>query len=94
MRRTRTALHAARTAGYALVAAAGGTLSLLRYAAETGLTVLIAYVKDDGTPSIRDIAPKKVWRSRAGDWCVRAYDALRDAARTFRVDRITNLETA
>lgn len=94
MRTTRRTIRAALTTGRTLAAAARGPLSLLRHAIEAHLVMRIAYVKEDGTPSVRTITPDKVWRSKAGDWCVRAHDALRDAGRTFRVDRITTLETA
>lgn len=94
MRHTCRTIHAALTTSHALAAAARGTLSLLRYATDAGLTLLIAYTKEDGTPSVRTIAPEKVWLSKAGDWCLRALCALRGEHRTFRVSRITALETA
>jgi len=94
MRHTRHAIRAAHATGHALVAAACGLVGLLRYAAEAGLTVLISYMKEDGTESTRDVAPQKVWRSKAGDWCLRAACLLRGEHRTFRVGRITALETA
>jgi len=94
MRHTRRTLRAAHAAGHALAAAACGLLGLLRYATKAGLTVLISYVKDDGTPSTRTITPERVWRSKAGHLCVRALCALRGEHRTFRVARITALETA
>ncbi|MFJ6608131.1 WYL domain-containing protein [Streptomyces lydicus] len=94
MRHTRRTIRAALTNTRALAAAACGRLDLLRYATETGRTVRITYVKEDGTASIRDIRPEQVRRSKAGDLYVRAHDFLRDAARSFRLDRITALETA
>ncbi|MGY5127389.1 WYL domain-containing protein [Streptomyces nigrescens] len=94
MRHTRSATRAALTTSHALAAAACGLLGLLRYAAKAGLTVLIGYTKEDGTESVRPIAPEKVWRSQAGYWCLRAACLLRGEHRTFRVGRITNLETA
>ncbi|MER6844878.1 WYL domain-containing protein [Streptomyces platensis] len=94
MRHTRHAIQAALTTTRALAAAACGLPELLRYAAETGLTVLIGYTKDDGAASVRTIAPQKVWRSKAGHWCLRAACLLRGEDRTFRVARITSLETA
>ncbi|WP_330479886.1 WYL domain-containing protein (plasmid) [Streptomyces platensis] len=93
-RHTRRAIRAALTAGQALAAAACGLLGLLRYAAKTGLTLLISYVKEDGTESNRPITPEKVWLSKAGDWCLRAACLLRGEHRTFRIGRITTLETA
>lgn len=94
MRHTRRATRAALNTGHVLAAAACGLLGLLRYAAKAGLTVLIGYVKEGGTQSVRPITPEKVWLSKAGYWVVRAACALRGEHRTFRVGRITNLETA
>ncbi|MEU8682959.1 WYL domain-containing protein [Streptomyces sp. NPDC048611] len=94
MRPTRRTIHAALTAGNAITAAACGLLSLLRYATEAGHTLRIAYTKDDGTTSDRPITPERVWLSQAGHWCVRAACLLRGEHRTFRVARITALETA
>ncbi|MFE1767294.1 WYL domain-containing protein [Streptomyces angustmyceticus] len=94
MRHTRRAIHAALTTSRTLAAAATGTLGLVRHAAENGLALLISYVKEDGTPSVRPITPEKVWRSKAGDWCLRAACALRGEHRTFRIGRITVLEIA
>ncbi|MFF9787228.1 WYL domain-containing protein [Streptomyces nigrescens] len=94
MRHTRRAIRAALTAGRALAAAACGIVELLRYAAETGRNVLMGYVKEDGTQSVRTVAPQKVWRSKAGHWCLRAACLLRGEDRTFRLDRVTALETA
>lgn len=96
--RSRRTITAALTAGHTLAAAARGTLSLLRHqlthAANTGRSVRIGYVKEDGTASTRTIAPELVRRSKAGDLYVRAHDHLRDAGRSFRLDRITALEAA
>ncbi|MGW7636061.1 WYL domain-containing protein [Streptomyces decoyicus] len=94
MRHTRRATRAALNTGHALAAAACGLLGLLRYAAKARLTVRIGYVKEDGTESIRRIAPERVWRSEAGHLCLRALCALRGDTRTFRVARITTWETA
>lgn len=94
MRHTRRAIRAALTTSRALAAAAQGTLGLLRYATEAGLTVRISYVKDDGTASLRPVAPEKVWLSKAGDWCLRGLCALRGEHRTFRIGRITACTTA
>lgn len=93
-RAIRTALHATQ----AIAHAALSHLHLIRYtltrAAQQARTVRISYVAEDGTPTERDIDPEQVRRSKAGDWYVRAYDYLRDAARSFRLDRIATLETA
>ncbi|MFI1161335.1 WYL domain-containing protein [Streptomyces sioyaensis] len=94
MRHTRRATRAALNTGQTLAAAACGLLGLLRYAAQAGLTVRIGYVKEDGTASVRDIRPEQVRRSKAGDLYVRAHDFLRDAGRSFRLDRIATWETA
>ena len=94
MRHTRRTTRAALVAGHYLAAAACGRLGLLRYAAKAGLTVRIGYVKEDGAASVRAIAPEKVWLSKAGYWCLRAACLLRGESRTFRVGRITDLETA
>uniref|UniRef100_UPI0030E03DA0 WYL domain-containing protein n=1 Tax=Streptomyces tubercidicus TaxID=47759 RepID=UPI0030E03DA0 len=94
MRHTRRATRAALATGKALAAAACGLLGLLRYATEAGLTVLIGYIKEDSTQSVRPITPEKVWLSKAGYWCLRGACLLRGEHRTFRVGRITNLETA
>lgn len=96
--RSRRTITAALTAGHTLVAAAAGPLSLLRHqlthAANAGRTVRIGYVKENGTASTRTITPEKVWRSKAGDWCLRATCLLRGEHRTFHVARITAMETA
>jgi len=73
----------------ALAHAALGPASLLRYTLTTAVRVHITYNKPDGETSDRIIEPKEVCRSKAGDWYVRALDQLRDATRSFRLDRIT-----
>lgn len=81
-----------------LAAAALGTQALYRHllqrAAKAADAVRIAYVKETGEPSIRLIHPEEVRRSKAGHLYVRAHDTLRDANRSFRLDRITALEVA
>lgn len=95
---TRRAVRTALRSTEAIAHAALSHLHLLRYtltrAATARRTVRISYVKEDGTATVRDIAPDDVRRSKAGDWYVRAHDHLRDAARSFRLDRIAALETA
>jgi predicted DNA-binding transcriptional regulator YafY len=97
---TRRALRAARTAGEALAAYGRGPLSYLAYllnrAAKTGRTVVIDYVKENGEASTRTIQPTgEVTRSKAGHLYIRAVDQFRGGAdRTFRLARITHLETA
>lgn len=83
------AIHAARTTSQGLAHATLGALPLLRHTLTTAERVQIAYVKDNGEASVRIIEPAEVRRSKAGDWYVRAHDLLRDAARSFRLDRIT-----
>ncbi|MFI0822294.1 WYL domain-containing protein [Streptomyces sp. NPDC021098] len=89
----RTALHTTQ----AIAHAALSHLHLIRYtltrAAQHGRTVRIQYVAEDAAATVRDIDPQDVRRSKAGDWYVRAHDHLRDASRSFRLDRITTLET-
>lgn len=93
-----TTIRAALTNG-ALAALALGTRPyyqhLLNAAARAAHTVRIGYTNEKGEHSERLITPTtKVKRSEAGNWYVRAHDALRDASRSFRIDRITALETA
>lgn len=78
----------------ALAHAALGAASLLRYTLTTATRLHITYRKDTGEVSTRVIEPREVRRSKAGDWYVRAYDQLRDATRSFRLDRITNYQPA
>ncbi|CAM5492202.1 MULTISPECIES: WYL domain-containing protein [Streptomyces] len=82
-------IQAARTTTQHLAHATLGRLPLLRHTLTTAQRVQIAYVKEDGEASVRIIEPIEVRRSKAGDWYVRAHDLLRDAARSFRLDRIT-----
>jgi predicted DNA-binding transcriptional regulator YafY len=93
-----TTIRAALTNG-ALAALALGTLPYYRHlldaATSTAHAVRIGYTNEKGEHSERLITPTtKVKRSEAGNWYVRAYDALRDANRSFRIDRITALEAA
>ena len=93
-----TTIRAALTNG-ALAALALGTRPyyrhLLDHAAATAQAIRIGYTKENGETSTRLITPTaKVKRSKAGDYYVRAHDFLRDASRSFRIDRITALETA
>jgi predicted DNA-binding transcriptional regulator YafY len=95
MRHTRRTIRAAYAAGQHLAAAACGLAGLLRYAAQTGRTVRIAYVKEDGTASVRDIRPEQVDRNKkTGDPYLRARCLLRGERRSFRLDRITALTEA
>ncbi|MDX3232917.1 WYL domain-containing protein [Streptomyces sp. ME19-01-6] len=83
------AIHAALATSSGLAHAALGHLPLLRHTLATAHRVQIAYVKDGGEASVRIIEPEEVRRSKTGDWYVRAHDLLRDATRSFRLDRIT-----
>ncbi|MFG2532806.1 WYL domain-containing protein [Streptomyces sp. NPDC048516] len=94
MRHTNRHIHAALTTSLSAAHATLGRLAHLRYTLTTTHRVQIAYRKENGETSVRIVEPDKVWRSKAGDWCLRAHDLLRDASRTFRLDRITALETA
>jgi len=83
-----------RTITGALAHAALGPASLLRYTLTTVARLHITYRAADGETTTRTIEPGEVIRSQAGDWYVRAFDQLRDAARSFRLDRITNYTAA
>lgn len=83
-----------RTITGALAHAALGPVSLLRYTLTTAARVAITYRAADGEQTTRVIEPGEVRRSKAGDWYVRAFDQLRDATRSFRLDRITNYQPA
>ena len=93
MKGIRRTISAARTAGQAIAHATLGRLAHLRHlldqAAAHGRRVQIAYVREGGEASIRIVAPLEVRCSKAGDLYVRAYDMLREAKRSFRLDRIT-----
>jgi len=91
VRRTRINPH---TITSALAHAALGSIALLRHTLTTTARVAITYRKEDGETSDRTIEPQEVRRSQAGDWYVRAFDQLRDATRSFRLDRITNYQAA
>ncbi|MFC9497672.1 WYL domain-containing protein [Streptomyces sp. NPDC056982] len=99
MKKSRSTTIRAALTNSALAALALGTRPyyqhLLNAAASAAHTVRIGYTKENGEHSERLITPTaKVKQSLAGDYYVRAWDALRAAARTFRIDRITALETA
>lgn len=81
--------HIAYTTGQALAHATLGTLALLRYRLTAAQQITINYTKEDGETSTRVIHPREVRRSKAGDWYVKAHDQLRDASRSFRLDRLT-----
>ena len=91
MRRTRINPH---TITSALAHAALGPASLLRYTLTTATRLHITYRAADGETTDRVIEPQDVRRSKAGDWYVRAWDNLRDADRSFRLDRISAYQPA
>lgn len=95
VRRTITA--AAHAGQYVARATRSHTLGLtdaLRWAARTGRAIVIDYRKEDGTESTRTIEPREVTDTKAGDEIVKTFDRLRDAHRTFRIDRITGYAAA
>ncbi|MFI8792601.1 WYL domain-containing protein [Streptomyces sp. NPDC055105] len=99
MKNSRTTTIRAAFTNTALAALALGTRPYYQHqldtAARTAHAVRIGYTKENGEHSERLITPTaKVEQSKAGDYYVRAWDALRDAKRSFRIDRITTLETA
>lgn len=85
----RTLLTAVRHTGQALASATIGPQALLRHRLTTATRITITYIKEDGETSTRVIHPREVRRSKAGDWYVKAHDQLRDASRSFRLDRLT-----
>ena len=94
MRHTNQAIRAALRTSQHLAHATLGALALLRHTLATAQRVQIAYISGDGEATVRIIEPAEVRRSKAGDWYVRAYDLLRGAFRSFRLDRITAYTTA
>lgn len=98
MKNSRSSRIRAALTNTALAALSLGTRAYYRHlldaAARTAGQVVIGYTKENGEHSERLIRPEEVRRSKAGDYYVRAHDALRDANRSFRIDRITTLETA
>lgn len=89
-RSIRAALHAGRATAHAAL----GRIPLYRHLLDTTARVQIAYRKECGEVSVRVIEPGAVRLSKAGDWYVRAHDLLRQADRTFRLDRITAITPA
>ena len=66
-----------------------GSLAALRDAVESGTTVLIGYVDNQGASTERVVDPVKV----EGGWLT-AYDHRSDDTRTFAVHRITAVRPA
>ncbi|MER7063986.1 helix-turn-helix transcriptional regulator [Streptomyces albidoflavus] len=54
--------------------------------------VMITYVSADGEWTTRTIEPYELFRTRDGHLIVRAMDHLRGEPRSFRLDRITDLD--
>ena len=70
---------------------AGETALLLAEAIRRRRRVAIAYTSFDGTESEREVSPYGLVVHR-GHWYLAAHDHLREALRTFRVDRITRAQ--
>jgi len=66
-----------------------GTLALLRSAIEQGVQIEFEYVSSTGVAERRRVDPLRV-ESMDADWYVRGWCHLREAVRTFRLDRISN----
>lgn len=66
-----------------------GTLALLRSSVEQGVQIEFDYVNSTGTAERRRVDPLRV-ESMDADWYVRGWCHLREAVRTFRLDRISN----
>lgn len=88
----RRSLRAALRAGSALVSAVRGAhyrLLVALYAAiDTRAVVRIRYQDQHGAISVRDISPRRLWLSGAGDTLVTAFDHRDQDQANFRTDRI------
>ena len=65
------------------------TLALLRTSVERGVQIEFDYVNSTGLAERRRVDPLRV-ESMDADWYVRGWCHLREAVRTFRLDRISN----
>jgi len=65
------------------------TLALLRTSVEQGVQIEFDYVNSTGNAERRRVDPLRV-ESIDADWYVRGWCHLREAVRTFRLDRISN----
>lgn len=65
------------------------TLALLRASVERGVQIEFDYVNSSGEAERRRVDPLRV-ESMDADWYVRGWCHLREAVRTFRLDRISN----
>jgi predicted DNA-binding transcriptional regulator YafY len=93
LRSIRRSIRAALNAGRQLVTAVRGhrfaTLVRLFAAIDAGATVRIAYTDSKGVASVRDITPRRLDPTAAGNITCRAYDWRDGEDTTFRTDRIT-----
>ncbi len=69
--------------------ATDATLSLIRDAVEQGVQVKFDYLNSRGVAENRHVDPLRV-ESVDADWYLRGWCHLREAVRTFRLDRISN----
>jgi predicted DNA-binding transcriptional regulator YafY len=65
------------------------TAARLHKAVRREQPVTVTYTKADGTETVRTIEPTSLATTKAGDVIVKAMDRASDAARTFRLDRIS-----
>ncbi len=65
------------------------TLALIRSSVSSGVQLEFDYVNARGEHEHREVDPLRV-ESVDADWYLRAWDHLREALRTFRLDRIQN----
>lgn len=78
--------------GFALPEAMRTHLPVLRRAIEGRRRIDLAYVREDGAPSTRRIRPLGL-AFFGKSWLVVGWCELREGFRSFRLDRITSLET-
>ena len=71
--------------------AADETLALARESVTKGLQLSFDYLNSQGQAERRRVDPLRV-ESVDADWYLRGWDHLREAVRTFRLDRISNPE--
>jgi len=69
---------------------ADATLAVIRDAVAAGLQVEFDYLTARGDREERHVDPLRI-ESADADWYLRGWDHRREAVRTFRLDRITNL---
>lgn len=71
-------------------AATDSTLASIREAVDAGKRIDISYVNSQGLSENRTVDPLRV-ESVDADWYLRGWCHLREAVRTFRLDRITSI---